>query len=202
MPQSLSIHLVAGVVYDEHIFYPCESKDKIELPDTTQKNIIEMSQRDIDDHFNNNCIHKMLSERPSLDTVDCVFHEGEFEEIRNIIGYRISSCGDELALGLGEIYPKYQTSAGYEFCPSIPIEKDITEEARIMKYNLLSESDISIGMVERVKHKMTLIQNGWNYKYYSRKMPYIAMTAQYILAQIDIDVQVSDIKLIMVWCWD
>lgn len=202
MPRSLSIHLIAGVIYEEHIFYPYESKDKIELPDTTQQSILEMSQREIDDHFNNSHIRKILLERPSLDTVDCIFHKSEFQEIRNIIGYRISSCDSEVALGLGEIYSKYQSNAGYEFCPSIPIEKDITEEARIIKYNLLSESDISIGIVKNIRHKMMLIQNDWNYKYYGDKMPYIAMTAQYVLAQVDIDVQVNDIKLIMVWCWD
>ncbi len=202
MPQSLTIHLIAGVIYEEHILYPYESKEKIELPESTQQNILEMSQREIDDHFHNNYVRKMLLERPSLDTVDCIFHEGEFERISNIIGYRIASSNDEFTLGLSEIYPKYQNSSGYEFCPSIPIEKDTSEEARIFKYNLLSESNISIEMLKKVKHKTMLIQNGWNYKHYGDEMPYIAMTAQYVLAQIDIDVQVSDIKLIMVWCWN
>jgi hypothetical protein len=202
MPRSLSIHLIGGVVYEEHILYSYKSKEKIELPESTQQNILEMSQREIDDYFNNNHIRKILLERPSLDTVDCIFHEGEFEQIRNIIGYRIASSNNEFTLGLSEIYPKYQNNSGYEFCPSIPIEKDITEEARILKYNLLSESDISIEMVKKVKNKMMLIQNGWNYKNYGEKMPYIAMTAQYVLAQIDIDVQVNNIKLIMVWCWN
>lgn len=160
MSLNLGISLIAGVVFEEYIPSCSQWKDTIKLPEITPVSL-EMSQRKFDETINHNYIKQILLERPSLDTVDCIYHKLEFKKICNIIGYRIASVDGEFALGLMEIHPEYFNESGYNYCPSIPIEEDTSEEAYIIKNQT---PDIPIGMIERVKHKTMLIQNGWNYK--------------------------------------
>lgn len=202
MPRSLNIELIAGVIVDDYIPPNGRWNNTIQLPEKPSCKIIEMSQREFEQYVNNSYIKEILSERPSMDMVDCIFHEPEMMDTSNIIGYRIASCDDTFAFGLMEVlgtHEEYQCKSGYKYCHSIPLDEEHSSVAHIIRTS--PPDSIDINLIDKVKQKIILIQNGWNYRYFKDKMYVYAVTTQYVLSQIGVDIDANDVKLMIVWYW-
>lgn len=200
MSRKLNIELIAGVIvdFDKTYIPPINWDDTIQVPVLTQ-NIHELNNNQFDDYVNSQKIIKVLSEKLSLKIIDSLFYEPDIRDINNIIGYRVTTSKSEFVLGLMEVHPEYKSNTGYKQCPSIPLVQDDSEKANIIKAGELN--NISDELIGKVKHKLMLIQNEWNYSHYGAKFHKLALTAQHILLQVGVDVELTDIKLMIVWYW-
>ncbi|BDA76079.1 hypothetical protein CAL7716_102450 (plasmid) [Calothrix sp. PCC 7716] len=200
MFQKLKIELIAGLVVSNCTYIPPINWDEdILLPTLPPVNIFELKSNEFEDYVNKQKIINVLSQRTSLKIADCLFYEKDIRGINNIVGYRISSSENRFAMGLSEVHSEYKSSSGYKHCLSLPLEDDNSEEARVIRTNQIN--DIPPRLIEKVKHKLMLIQNDWNYSSYNKKIFEIALTTRHILSQLEFDAELSDIKLMIVWCW-
>lgn len=138
---------------------------------------------------------------------DLIHWDAEYG-LGNIIGHVVHQLpyDDTMFYALASLYYEFENN-GYRVLPSLPVEQDSSLGAQAIKLaqRLVKRGDslehLSQEARAAMRIKQELIKNEWNYPLFSWRVESYMQVAHYLLTWAGLDVQESDLKLMLYWQW-